>query len=166
MYSNKIIMQSNNYYGIIGFKDSPLKENTKSILSKLLFLYPRIETHHINEMPEIHKTEDSAWLYIDLLKKGMTKYDEEYISHRILLNQTYWINKVGFITMTELLEVRDYCGLQATEYLENLCIDITKIDFDNNNKCLTFLTYYSKFIEEKHIDYVLDAYCQSELSEA
>ncbi|MDD4148656.1 MAG: hypothetical protein PHE33_01370 [Bacteroidales bacterium] len=159
-------MQQNNYYGITGFKDSGLKENTKSVLSKLLFLYPRIETFRVKDVPKIHNTEASAWLYINLLKKGIKKYDAPYISDRILLLLKYWINTNGFITMTEVLEVRDYCGLTTSEYLERLCDILPEIDFKEKNKCLNFLNYYSKFIEEKHINYVLDAYCQTELAEA
>ncbi|MDD2634625.1 MAG: hypothetical protein PHW82_03910 [Bacteroidales bacterium] len=156
-------MQKNNYYGITGFEKSPLKEETKSVLSKLLFLHPRIETFKVKGIPEIQTTEEAAWLYINFLKKNIKKFEASYISERILLFLKYWININGFISMKEILEVRDFCGLTTSEYLERLCEILPEIEFNDNSKCHKFLSYYAKFIDEEHINYVLDAYCETQL---
>lgn len=146
----------NNYFGISGFRDCPVNHKLKYEFSKILFLYPRLSAFKVKNIGEDYKTEKTIECYLHYLKKDIKRFDSEYILDRILLCLPYWIENNGFLTMMELLDVREYCGLQSSDYLARLVAVLPEIKFDQKEKCFIFLEFYSKLIDEKHVDIVLD----------
>lgn len=147
-----------NYFGIQGFKQCPVNVKTKTEFSKILFLYPRLSAYKVRVIGETYNTEETIECYLHYLTKDIARFDSQYIRDRILLTLPYWIENNGFLTMLELLEVREYCGLDSIEYLNRLCETLPDIKVKQKDKWLNFLRYYSKFVEEKHIDIALDSY--------
>lgn len=151
-----MIERKNNYYGIQGLINCPVNEKIKSEFSKILFLYPRLACHTIKNIGETYDKEETILTYMEYLKKDIKRFDSEYIQHRLLLTLSHWINTNGCLTMMEIYEVREYCGIKVSDFMDKLCEDLPEIKFEKKEKCITFLNYYSKYIDEKHINFVLD----------
>jgi len=147
-----------NYFGIQGLKQCTAKEKIKYRFSKLLFLNPYYSPYKAKLACERFTDELAIHFYSILIERDLKKYDSTYIAKNILSSLSYWINENGFLSITELHDIRDYCGLEPTEYLRNLCEVFPEIKFEQSEKCLRFLDYYSKYIDEKFINIVLDNY--------
>ncbi len=149
---------NHNFYGMASFSDNPLSIETKTKLSRLLFLNTKISAEEARTISRTYLFEEFTNSLLERLQMQIDTAEPLDRLCDFLDKIDDWVSINGLLTYDEVVDASDNIGMPESHLINRLRRAFYKIEQPSKEMCIALLRLCSNQLDEDEVNTILDLY--------